>query len=1532
VVISNRKSLILLVLFILISIEVSGLNVQRNTYTGTGQTLTTTLPQSVNASEAFLLFRANTNDPSPDDWQFTCNMTDTDIYFYRYDGDGGADSSTISWQVIEDKNLYVQRGTAELLTGNTTADITINSVDLSKSFIIVYGRCGLEDNNENNGGFFSGNFSNSTSIHLERGNEANCNSTVSWQVIEWDEITVESGTTTFPSSTDTHLVDIGSSVDLSKSVVIHSSASIGTDTGMDTNLIWADFNSDSQIKFMKKPGTAIANADRIVTWYVFTHPMMFRQHDTIYFGADTTIDLVTSIVLNRTFHWSNVWNTGAGQTYTNHLYYLSFFNESRLTVDKETGNQNNNVSWFVMEFNNPFDILLDFPLNDSNFTYSQIDLNFTIIDEDNDIENCTLYTNSSGTWQENSTVFNPLSNTELNFTLNFLDGRYEWNVFCVDLRNYSMWNSSNITFILDTTPPTIYDLQNISISNESALIIGYTNELANGTLQYGTSVDNLNNTLASSDIATYHSVPMADLQPLTQYFYNVTACDVYGNCDTIGPYDFNTTDTADLEAPVIFNVQNISIQDYSTEIIWNTSEISNGSVNYGDSFPLTNFIGESTLFDLFHDFNLTGLTVNTRYYYNVTSCDPSGNCNTSDVYSFLTIDTLPPEITLIEPIDASNHDEEVYINFNYSVNDSQTTVNCSLYGDFNGTWEIYDIVNNPVDNQVYNFNYLLNRSGLFSWNVFCIDNSSYSTWAEPTNRTFSVSFPPPKFRNYSVNNSNPYRSETIQINVTIVDLDLKNYTFGSNLTGTWINYSSGDVSAPQANVSTTLDLSNSISDQACYKWYASDFRFASNESSAICINIRNSLPTHSTPLLESSSLQNTTSENLICYNQSTSDIDSDSVKNIYLWTRNGTSTLIQNLMFENNSPEFIFDYSGLDNFGNGTDLIYLPNGGYDGFGAFEFNGLTSGIDMDYSTTNNGLLHDETFTNTVFLRFYADDVNNRRVLWEEGGNTNGLNIYVENGYLYAGAWDNNAGNWTNLTTTSGEWHSVGFVYDSANFVIILFQDNLTSTATVGFTEVSGHTGGTNLGISDNCRYHDDTTGTGSSFDGIIDDYYVWDEVLTIGQLEELSASNYRQIDYTFTDENNQWQCSITPVDGVDNGIERTSNTITILANIVPQWSNIFYNPLDPSIYNSSENYFFNISWSDIDGVSNVTIEHDFSGSLQNYSMIEYSSNNYNYTYQGILPGNRTFRFLANDTFNEFNQTTSYYYIVVNNTLDSTENITVNEDVEIDWQPVESAESYTVYYTDDLAVPFTELATGITDSNWTDPGADSVTERYYQISATVLGEEINTTKTIGKRDYSSTNNWSLISVPFNLSDPVLKNNTYDGLRIHTEPENCVVSIYRYDTSGSCFSQTDVIGDEWYPAAGCDNFVGNNLEQGRGYWFFFNESCQVSFVGEVPDTTMNIPLVQDYNVVGWFSTQEATLPTGGEPPYYPITTAPVDSVRAIITYDESTLSFYKTDHYSGWGWWPATGSSSFTSLEPMKSYYFIGTGTSTWSYTTR
>ncbi|MBU4457072.1 MAG: hypothetical protein KKA65_06240, partial [Nanoarchaeota archaeon] len=148
---------------------------------------------------------------------------------------------------------------------------------------------------------------------------------------------------------------------------------------------------------------------------------------------------------------------------------------------------------------------------------------------------------------------------------------------------------------------------------------------------------------------------------------------------------------------------------------------------------------------------------------------------------------------------------------------------------------------------------------------------------------------------------------------------------------------------------TDLDLGGTYT----YKAYVVDQAGNLNNTEQRTIIINNA-PTQETPILSSTFGTNLTSENLTVYPQSLADLNSDSLKIIYDWRVNGSSINVLNLPFEANTSTSTStkDYSTYNNDGAVKGPVFSRNSGYDGFGAYFFDGGDNNITVANSASLN----------------------------------------------------------------------------------------------------------------------------------------------------------------------------------------------------------------------------------------------------------------------------------------------------------------------------------------------------------------------------------------------------------------------------------------------------------------------------------------------------------------------------------------------------------------------------------------------------
>jgi len=206
----------------------------------------------------------------------------------------------------------------------------------------------------------------------------------------------------------------------------------------------------------------------------------------------------------------------------------------------------------------------------------------------------------------------------------------------------------------DITPPVISGVGTSGISGSSATVSWSTDESSDSVVRYGISTSL--SSVTSSDILTIsHSLQLSGLSSGTTYYFEVESTDASDNTSIDNNsgmyYTFTTTTEADTTPPVITSVQSINITDTSATITWNTDEIADSIVTYGNSTGLGSTAFDSVL-TTNHSIPLTGLVEGTAYYYQVESTDSANNTSIDNngglYYSFvaeLQPDTTPPVIS-----------------------------------------------------------------------------------------------------------------------------------------------------------------------------------------------------------------------------------------------------------------------------------------------------------------------------------------------------------------------------------------------------------------------------------------------------------------------------------------------------------------------------------------------------------------------------------------------------------------------------------------------------------------------------------------------------------------------------------------------------------------------------------------------------------------------------------------------------------------------------------------------------------------------
>jgi hypothetical protein len=213
-----------------------------------------------------------------------------------------------------------------------------------------------------------------------------------------------------------------------------------------------------------------------------------------------------------------------------------------------------------------------------------------------------------------------------------------------------------------------------------------------------------------------------------------------------------------------------------------------------------------------------------------------------------------------------------------------------------------------------------------------------------------------------------------------------------------------------------------------------------------------------------------------------------------------------------------FDGNAQDASGNGNDGTV--NGATlieDRFGnvesAYSFDGNNDYISLDNQTT----LANPTFDNAVSVRtgtfwYKADNIEDAQIIYEEGGGTNGLNVYIQNSKIWIGAWSENNnwnGTWFNVSTTANQWHHVAYVFDAPNASFKLYYEGNFAFEEAIPTSIYSHSGNNAIGaIRENSKLHsgDNLEKSGLYFKGSLDDIRIYNRALSEDEIQILYAGN------------------------------------------------------------------------------------------------------------------------------------------------------------------------------------------------------------------------------------------------------------------------------------------------------------------------------------------------------------------------------------------------------------------------------------------
>jgi hypothetical protein len=263
-------------------------------------------------------------------------------------------------------------------------------------------------------------------------------------------------------------------------------------------------------------------------------------------------------------------------------------------------------------------------------------------------------------------------------------------------------------------------------------------------------------------------------------------------------------------------------------------------------------------------------------------------------------------------------------------------------------------------------------------------------------------------------------------------------------------------------------------------------------------------------------------------------------KDIESWYVNQNPIMTLNMPFErsnsDNENSWTKDYSGSENHAYRVTANWQKTGGRDGFGAYQFDGETTNIEV---VSEDFMTPEATWSGWI-QRFNSPSL--EYVFGYGTFSTSRFMVYVDDGDLIIYDDILNEGERVQIATDvlpEGEWHHLAIVFNADGSKIVYLDGNFVGIDT---------TGGTLAQITSIYTpkfYIGSQVSVNNPFNGMIDDVRIFNRALSSSQIDMLVQDQMDMIMPPETTVGDEWQVCVTPNDGYSDGTEVCSNTLTVI---------------------------------------------------------------------------------------------------------------------------------------------------------------------------------------------------------------------------------------------------------------------------------------------------------------------------------------------------------------------------------------------------
>jgi hypothetical protein len=381
-------------------------------------------------------------------------------------------------------------------------------------------------------------------------------------------------------------------------------------------------------------------------------------------------------------------------------------------------------------------------------------------------------------------------------------------------------------------------------------------------------------------------------------------------------------------------------------------------------------------------------------------------------------------------------------------------------------------------------------------------------------------------------------------------------------------------------------------DTCLFSYASSDGANVTNSHVATCAEYTadvcctlNDRPVLASALLNATSVFNLSDDNLTLQLGSVTDDESDATRTIVDWQVDGDTIAFVNYPFDvDNAYTSITDE---ENFGSTTDGFFGPT--TDDKPAFVSSCIVGGCynfsGQEYIFTGFASAQDEAndISFAFWMRTTADDVD----IYSRGNGFQGSQIRIRhNDTLEVHRTTNILS--TNVTVNDGNWHHIFINYDSsANDLDVYVNGSESFSGTLSGIGVGGAPCEIIGANTSDCG----TVSLDHAYEGELDEFYIFDRLLTAEQISSLYTQQAAGSDWTIlhssmTSYAQNWSAVATPTDGYQYGASVSSNSLFINGgDLLVEHENSFINFTTAHAFNVTAGFSYSTG---ADNIFNVSI--------------------------------------------------------------------------------------------------------------------------------------------------------------------------------------------------------------------------------------------------------------------------------------------------------------------------------------------------------